>query len=65
MDFVHRPVFKQLENTAFRKLDLFLSSVEGETPTVLGLLEGANLNHWIQQGRCFPFHVRMETDTVS
>jgi hypothetical protein len=31
----------------FRKLGLFLSSDEGrETPTVLGPLEGANLNHW-------------------
>jgi hypothetical protein len=33
-DFVHRPVFWQLENTAF---DLFPSSAEGETPTLLGL----------------------------
>jgi hypothetical protein len=33
-------------NTTFRKLDLFLSSGEGrETFTVLGHLEGANLNH--------------------
>jgi hypothetical protein len=32
----------------FRKLDLFLSSGERrETPTLLGLLERANLNHWI------------------
>jgi hypothetical protein len=33
-----------LENTTFRKLDLFLSSSEGEgkTPIQLGLLERAN-----------------------
>jgi hypothetical protein len=32
----------------FRKLDLFPSSGEGwETPTLLGLLGRANLNHWI------------------
>jgi hypothetical protein len=32
----------------FRKLDLFPSSSEGrgKTPTQLGLLERANLNHW-------------------
>jgi hypothetical protein len=36
-----------LENTTFWKLDLFLSSVEGrETPTLLGPLGRANLNHW-------------------
>jgi hypothetical protein len=36
---------KYLENTTFRKLDLFPSSSEGrETPTLLGSLEGANLN---------------------
>jgi hypothetical protein len=29
----------------FWKLDLFPSS-EGETPTLLGPLERANLNHW-------------------
>jgi hypothetical protein len=28
-DFVHRPVFKKLENTTLRKLDLFPSSGEG------------------------------------
>jgi hypothetical protein len=31
----------------FWKLDMFLSSSEGrETPTLLGLLELAKLNHW-------------------
>jgi hypothetical protein len=31
----------------FQKLDLFLSSGEGrETPTLLGPVERANLNHW-------------------
>jgi hypothetical protein len=39
-----------LENTTFRKLDLFLSSGEGETPTLLGPLERANLNHWTNTG---------------
>jgi hypothetical protein len=43
MDFVHRPVFKILENRTFRKLDLFPSSGQGkETPTLLGHLERAN-----------------------
>jgi hypothetical protein len=43
--FIHRPVFYKLENTTFRKLDLFPSSGEGEkTPTLLGPLERANLN---------------------
>jgi hypothetical protein len=37
---------EQVEDTKFRKLDLFLSSNEGrETPTLLGSLEIANLNH--------------------
>jgi hypothetical protein len=31
----------------FRKLDMFLSSGVGwETPTLLGSLKRANLNHW-------------------
>jgi hypothetical protein len=35
------------ENTTIRKLDPFPSSGEGtETPTLLGPLERANLNHW-------------------
>jgi hypothetical protein len=35
---------KYMDNTAFRKLDLFPSSVEGrETPNLLGSLEGANI----------------------
>jgi hypothetical protein len=36
------------KNTTFRKLDLFPSSGEGgeKTPTQLGPLERANLNHW-------------------
>jgi hypothetical protein len=37
---------KKLESTKFRKLDLFPSSGKGETPTLLGPLERANLNHW-------------------
>jgi hypothetical protein len=36
-----------LENTTFQKLDLIPSPGEGkETPTLLGLLESANLNYW-------------------
>jgi hypothetical protein len=37
-----------LENTTFRKLDLFASSGEGgeKTPAQLGPLKRANLNHW-------------------
>jgi hypothetical protein len=38
----HRPVFYKLENTTFRKLDLFPSSGEWETPTLLGHLEKAS-----------------------
>jgi hypothetical protein len=37
-----------VENTRFRKLDLFPSSDEGrETSTLLSPLERDNLNHWI------------------
>jgi hypothetical protein len=37
----------EIKNTTFRKLDLFPSSGERdrETPTLLGPLERANLNH--------------------
>jgi hypothetical protein len=38
----------EAKNTTFWKMDLFPSSGEGEvTPTLLGPLERANLNHWI------------------
>jgi hypothetical protein len=43
-DFIHRPVFYKLENTTFRKLDLFPSSDEEETPILLGPLETASLD---------------------
>jgi hypothetical protein len=47
LDFIHRPVLWELENTEFRKLDLFPSSGErGNMPTLLGSLERANLNRW-------------------
>jgi hypothetical protein len=36
----------KLENTTFRKLDLFPSSGEGRRLTLLGRLERADLNHW-------------------
>jgi hypothetical protein len=47
LDFVRRPVFYKLENTTFRKLGVFPSSGEGggETPTLLGPLQRASLNH--------------------
>jgi hypothetical protein len=39
LEFVYRPEFQILENTTFRKLDLFAVSGEGiETPTLLGHL---------------------------
>jgi hypothetical protein len=37
---------KELEKTAFGKLDLFPSSGGGERPTLLGPLERANLKYW-------------------
>jgi hypothetical protein len=38
---------KYVENTTFRKTDLFLSSGERrETPALLGPSEKTNLNHW-------------------
>jgi hypothetical protein len=41
----------QLENTTFRKLDLFSPSSEGKmTPTLLGHLEWGNLNRWTNKG---------------
>jgi hypothetical protein len=47
MDFVHRPIFRKLENTTFLKLDQFPSSGErGRTPAQLGPIERASLDHW-------------------
>jgi hypothetical protein len=50
LDFWTLPIArnsKYLENTTLWKLGLFLSSGEGkETPTLIGPLERANLNHW-------------------
>jgi hypothetical protein len=47
LDFIHRLEFEILENTTFRKLDLFPSSGEGgKTPTVLGPIKRANLYLW-------------------
>jgi hypothetical protein len=38
----------------------------GGTPTLLGPVERANLNHWNQQSSCLPLlHLRTETDPVS
>jgi hypothetical protein len=45
LDFVHSLEFQILENTLFRKLDLFPSSGElWETPTLLRPLDKGNLN---------------------
>jgi hypothetical protein len=38
-DFVHRLVFEKLQNTTFRKRDLFQSSGGRGIPTLLGPLE--------------------------
>jgi hypothetical protein len=46
LDFFHCTVFYKLENTTFRKLDLFPSSDEGWKTPQLGPLERANVNHW-------------------
>jgi hypothetical protein len=48
-------ILKKLENTTFRKLDLFPSSGEGwETRTQLDSLQRANLNHWtVSETSCF------------
>jgi hypothetical protein len=42
-----------LQNTTFRKVDLFRLQVkvEEKTPTQLGPLERANLNHWATSDR--------------
>jgi hypothetical protein len=42
LDFIHHPEFKIIENTMFKKLDLFLATGEErerETLTLLGPLE--------------------------
>jgi hypothetical protein len=53
---------KELENNTFGKLELFLSTGEGkETPALLGLLERANLSHWVSPSS----HLKMNTDPVS
>jgi hypothetical protein len=52
-----------IEYTTFRKLNLFPSSGEGETPTLLGPLGRAKLNHWVSG--VYPAHLRTEIDPVS
>jgi hypothetical protein len=44
---------------------MFHPQVKGESPTLMGPLEGADLNHWTQQNRCLSPHLMMETDPVS
>jgi hypothetical protein len=53
---------KKLENTAFHKMDLFPSSGEGKTPTLLGLLERANLK--ISSFQNIVFSIFLEYRTV-
>jgi hypothetical protein len=49
---VHSPLLQKLENTAFRKLDLFPSSGGGkESRSLLGLLESVHHNQWLPK-RC-------------
>jgi hypothetical protein len=64
LDPVHRPVFYKLENTKFRKLDLFSSWGEW----------GRHLLSWVPYERAnlkgarvgaFPHHLMMETDPLS
>jgi hypothetical protein len=56
-DFVHHPGSKELEDKimTFQKLDLFPSSGDGGTPTLLCPLERANPNHWTQFPKCRVF----------
>jgi hypothetical protein len=55
VNFVHHPEFQILQSTTFIKMDMFPSSVLGrETPTLLGLLLRANLNHWTRAGVSLP-----------
>jgi hypothetical protein len=49
LDFVHHPIFQKQDNApfqSFRSRISFHPQVKGETPTLLGLLERANLNHY-------------------
>jgi hypothetical protein len=63
------PSFGIIKNTPFRKLNLFPFLGEGwETLSLLGPLEGTNLNHWtmVQQIKYLhPRHLRTETDPAS
>jgi hypothetical protein len=58
-------------SSGIQKLDLSQSSGEGgNTPTILGPLERANLNHWTilrdpTEYVSFSLRLRMETDPVS
>jgi hypothetical protein len=66
MGFLLCPLSGILKNIQSRKLYLFPFSGEGVGDTILGPLEIANLNHWIQHSRCLPPpRLRTETDTVS
>jgi hypothetical protein len=70
LDFVHRPVFQEAENTTFRKLDLFPSSGEGGRNTYsLGSSTKSSpqslfLRDRSEQMSSSP-HLRTETDPVS
>jgi hypothetical protein len=44
LDFVHLPVFRRTQH--FENWICFRPRVRGETPSLFGPLERANLNHW-------------------
>jgi hypothetical protein len=46
LDFFHRPVFKELENTTFRRVDVSVLRCEGKARTRLCPLVRANPKHW-------------------
>jgi hypothetical protein len=53
-------VLKKLDNTTFRKL-CFRPQVSDGTPTLLGLLERDNLNHW----KTHQSHIATDGQSVS
>jgi hypothetical protein len=68
LDFLHRPVFYRIENTTFRKLDLFSSSDEGGRRHLHSWAQWLRLAlskepNWV--GVYSHLHLRTETDPVS
>jgi hypothetical protein len=57
LDFSHRPVFLGVETRRFGNWVYFRLQVKGEkTPTQLGPLERADLNHWTSPVRYTPVY---------